>query len=306
MTIHHTLPRPTLLLVDSNKKKLDYFRAMFSQQYNLEVSTNGQEAVNLVYDLDIDLILSAVEVPTISGKELTVLVKNNPLTEHIQLILFTENSSTEEEQKCLDIGAIDYINQHTPKQIIKSRVQNHMSLVEQHKRLEYTSCTDGLTGLANRMQLDTSLNRIWHAAIRAGYSIGVLMIDIDHFKDYNDQYGHIMGDECLKSVAAAIARSKGREEDVAARFGGEEFVLLLPYTDLSGAQRVAKKLINNVQKLKIPAAKNANADHVTVSVGVAALTPKFDPLQSIRPIELINLADINLFKAKRAGRNRLC
>lgn len=306
MNLNHTLPRSTLLLVESNKTTLDSLRAMFEQKYIVEVAEDGQQAVNIIYDLDIDLILCAVDAATISGQELCVLVKSNPLTQHIPIILLTQSSTIEEEQACLEIGAIDYINTHVPPQIIYSRVQNHMRLVEQQKVLEYVSCTDGLTGLSNRMQLDTTLNRIWHAAIRAGHSIGLLIIDIDHFKDYNDQFGHIEGDECLKKVATAIAQTKSREEDFAARFGGEEFVLLLPYTNLSGAKRVAKQLLNNVRKLKIPAAKSANAEHVTVSVGVAAITPKFDPLQTISPIELINQADKNLFKAKRAGRDRLC
>lgn len=306
MILDHTLPQSTLLLVLSDQQTLDSLNTMFGQHYVIKVAGDGQQAVNLIYELDIDLILSAEDVTTISGSELCMLVKNNPLTQHIPVIIMASKPSVEDEQICLETGAIDYIHQDATPQIIHSRIINHMRLVEQQKRLEYVSCTDGLTGLANRMQLDTTLNRIWHAAIRAGCSIGLLMIDIDHFKDYNDQYGHIKGDECLKLVASAIAASKGRDEDVAARFGGEEFILLLPYTDLAGARKVARQLLKNVQNLNIPAAKNANAPQVTVSVGVAASTPKFDPLQSISPMELINRADIKLFKAKRAGRNRIC
>jgi diguanylate cyclase (GGDEF)-like protein len=306
MNLNPTLPRSILLLVTSNPQILNDWQAMFAHEYIVEVAENGQQAINLIYELDIDLILSAVNVPSISGPELCLLVKKNPLTQHIPLILLASAASIEEEQRCLEIGAIDYITQHATQEIIHSRIVNHMRLVEQQKVFEYVSCTDGLTGLANRMQLDTTLNRMWHAAIRAGHSIGLLMIDIDHFKDYNDQFGHIEGDECLKLVAATIASSKGREEDFAARFGGEEFVLLLPYTDLVGAKRVARQLIKNIQNLNIPAAKNANAEQVTVSVGVAAISPKFDSLQNISPTELINQADIKLFKAKRAGRNRIC
>jgi diguanylate cyclase (GGDEF)-like protein len=306
MNLNPTLPRSILLLVASDPQILNGWQAIFGSEYIVEVAEDGQQAINLVYELDIDLILSAVNVPSISGPELCLLIKKNPLTQHIPLIFLASAASIEEEQRCLEIGAIDYITQHATQQIIHSRIVNHMRLVEQQKVFEYVSCTDGLTGLANRMQLDTTLNRMWHAAIRAGHSIGLLMIDIDHFKDYNDQFGHIEGDECLKSVAATIASSKGREEDFAARFGGEEFVLLLPYTDLVGAKRVARQLIKNIQNLNIPAAKNSNVEQVTVSVGVAAISPKFDPLQNISPIELINQADINLFKAKRAGRNRIC
>tara|TARA_R110000868_G_scaffold1772_12_gene14144 strand:+ start:1063 stop:1983 length:921 start_codon:yes stop_codon:yes gene_type:complete len=306
MTVSYTLPRSTLLLVDADTQQLATLRTMFSEDYNIEEAHDGKQAANAAFDKDIDLILCAVQSPNISGPELCTLIKNNPVTSHIPIILLSNKASAEEEQMCLELGAIDYINHKTAKQILFSRVHNHMVLVEHQKMLEHVSSTDGLTGLANRMQLDTTLNRVWHAAIRAGHSIGLLMIDIDHFKFYNDEFGHIQGDECLKLVASAIAKSKCREEDFAARYGGEEFVLLLPYTTLEGATKVAKQLLKNIRKLNIPAAQRAETDRVTVSVGVAAMSPKFDPLQNISPMELINQADMQLFKAKRAGRDRLC
>jgi diguanylate cyclase (GGDEF)-like protein len=306
MTAGYTLPRSTLLVVDGDTQQIAALRTMFSLEYNIEVAKEGKQAINSAFDLDIDLILCAVNSPNISGPELCALVKNNPLTRHIPIILLADKASPEEEQMCLEVGAIDYISRKTLAQILHLRVRNHMILVEHQKMLEYVSSTDGLTGLANRMQLDTTLNRVWHAAIRAGNSIGLLMIDIDHFKFYNDEFGHVQGDECLKMVASAIANSKCREEDFAARYGGEEFVLLLPYTTLEGAKKVAKQLLKNIRQLNIPAAQRAETDRVTVSVGVAAISPKFDPIQNISPMELINQADMQLFKAKRSGRDRLC
>ena len=306
MTTGYTLPRSTLLLVDADKQQIATLRRMFSHEYNIEVAQDGKHAANSAFDMDIDLILCAVNSPLISGSELCALVKNNPITRHIPIILLADNATADEEQMCLEAGAIDYISRATLPPILLSRVRNHMGLVEHQKMLEHVSSTDGLTGLANRMQLDTTLNRVWHAAIRAGHSIGLLMIDIDHFKFYNDEFGHIQGDECLKLVASTIAKSKYREEDFAARYGGEEFVLLLPYTTLDGAKKVAKALLKNIRQLNIPAPSRAGSDRVTVSVGVAAMSPKFDPLQNISPMELINQADMQLFKAKRAGRDRLC
>lgn len=306
MTIGYTLPRSTLLVVDADTQQIAALRTMFSHEYNIEVVQDGKEAANTAFDRDIDLILCAVNSPNISGPELCALVKNNPITCHIPIILLADDASPEEEQMCLEIGAIDYIRRKALPQILHSRVRNHMILVEHQKMLEHVSSTDGLTGLANRMQLDTTLNRVWHAAIRAGHSIGLLMIDIDHFKFYNDEFGHIQGDECLKMVASTIAKCKCRDEDFAARYGGEEFVLLLPYTTLDGATKVAKQLLKNVRQLNIPAAARTEADRVTVSVGVAAMSPKFDPVQNISPMELINQADMQLFKAKRSGRDRLC
>ena len=306
MTIGYTLPRSTLLLVDADTQQIATLRTMFSREYNIEEALDGKEAADSAFDKDIDLILCAVDSPKMSGPELCTHIKNNPVTCHIPIILLAHEPSVEEELSCLKIGAIDYISRKTNKQILFSRVVNHMVLVEHQKMLEHVSSTDGLTGLANRMQLDTTLNRVWHAATRSGQSVGLLMIDIDHFKFYNDQFGHVQGDECLKLVASAIAKSQCREEDFAARYGGEEFVLLLPYTTLDGAKKVAKQLLNNIRQLNIPAAQRAGTDRVTVSVGVASMSPKFDPVQNISPMELINQADMQLFKAKRAGRDRLC
>ena len=306
MTTGFTLPRSTLLLVETDTQQIASLQGMFSSEYNIEVAKEVKQAANIAFDMDIDLILCAVGSPSISGPELCRLIKNNPITQHIPVILLADQPSSAEEQMCLELGAIDYVNRDSVPAILFSRVRNHMVLVEHQKMLEHVSSTDGLTGLANRMQLDTTLNRVWHAAIRAGHSVGLLMIDIDHFKFYNDEFGHIQGDECLKLVASAIAKSQCREEDFAARYGGEEFVLLLPYTTLEGAKKVAKQLLNNVRQLNIPAAKRSGTDRVTVSVGVASMSPKFDPVQNISPMELIKQADSQLFKAKRAGRDRLC
>ena len=179
-----------------------------------------------------------------------------------------------------------------------------MLMVAQHKRLAQVSCTDGLTGLANRMQLDTMLNKEWYAAVRGGHSVAALMIDIDHFKLFNDEFGHLEGDACLKIIAAIIASSKRRERDFAARYGGEEFVLLLPFTDLNGAKQVAQELIENVQNRNIKSAKQASHPMVTISIGISAFSPTHKKSATADPIDLIDKADINLFKAKQAGRNQ--
>lgn len=305
MTKSFTLPPSTLLLVDHRTNNLEALKAMFGHEYNIELAMDGKQAFTIACEKDIDLILCSVNCNIISGPELCTLIKNNPITHHIPVIVLTHQPSCEEEELCLEVGVIDYISYRVKPQILYTRVYNHMGLVEQQKVLEHVSSTDGLTGLANRLQLDTTLSRIWHTAIRTGSSIGLLMVDIDHFKLYNDEFGHIKGDECLKMVAAAIAKSKLRDEDFAARYGGEEFVLLLPFTELVGTKKVAKQLIKKIQGLNIPAASKATTKHVTVSVGVAAMSPKFDPIRNISPMKLIAQADKNLFKAKRAGRNQV-
>ena len=302
----YKLPRSTLLLVDHDQQQIERLQKLFGGKYQIELAENGEIALQTAFDGDIDLVLCSAESQLIGGAELCSEIKNNPVTQHIPVIMYSPHPSEAQEQVCLDQGAIDYVSYQSSDSLVHSRVRNHMMLVEQQKVLEHVSCTDGLTGLANRMQLDTTLNRQWYAALRAGNSIALLMIDIDHFKYYNDEYGHLQGDECLRQVADAIEQSKCRQEDFAARYGGEEFVLLLPYTNLQGASQIAAQLLENVRKLQIPAAPQAAHKQVTVSVGVAAMSPKFDPHSISEPTELIKLADQKLFAAKRSGRNKFC
>jgi diguanylate cyclase (GGDEF)-like protein len=154
------------------------------------------------------------------------------------------------------------------------------------------------------MQLDTMLNKEWYAAVRGSHCVSALIIDIDHFKLFNDEFGHLEGDKCLKIIATIIASSKRRERDFAARYGGEEFVLLLPFTDLNGAKEVAQELIKNVQNRGIKSARKASYPVVTISVGIATFSAIHTKNAVQGPIDLINKADINLFKAKQAGRNQ--
>lgn len=169
------------------------------------------------------------------------------------------------------------------------------------KLLERLSATDGLTGIANRRNFDDTLAREWRRAIRDGSIISLLMCDIDFFKLYNDHYGHLAGDDCLRRIAAALASCARRPADLAARYGGEEFVCLLPATDAPGAMQIAESLRRSVEQLDIPHERSSVAPHVTISVGVATIAPQRGQL----PSELVRRADERLYEAKKNGRNRI-
>jgi diguanylate cyclase (GGDEF)-like protein len=300
-TYHHHL---TLLIIDEDVVSISTLTSLFAKAFNIEIAQDGKVALQSIMLKDIDLVLSVVNTPIISGQELCTFVKNSQLTAHIPVMFLADNPSPEEEEECLAMGAVDYINKKTRPSILVSRVTNLMTMVAQQKRLAQVSCTDGLTGLANRMQLDIMLNKEWYAAVRGSHSVAALIIDIDHFKLFNDEFGHLEGDSCLKIIASIIASSKRRERDFAARYGGEEFVLLLPFTDLNGAKQVAKELIQNVQNRSIQSAKQASHSVVTISVGISAFSPTHTKNAVVSPLDLIDKADINLFKAKQAGRNQ--
>jgi diguanylate cyclase (GGDEF)-like protein len=298
---HH---QHTILIIDDDVVSISILTSIFAKKFNIEIAQDGKVALQTIMLKDIDLVLSVVNTPIISGQELCTFVKNSQLTAHIPVMFLAEHPSADEEDECLALGAVDYIDKKIRPSILVSRVSNQMIMVAQHKRLAQVSCTDGLTGLANRMQLDTMLNKEWYAAVRGNHSVAALMIDIDHFKLFNDEFGHLEGDTCLKIIAAIIASSKRRERDFAARYGGEEFVLLLPFTDLNGAKQVAQELIDNVQDRNIKSAKQASHPMVTISIGISAFSPTHKKNASADPIDLIDKADINLFKAKQAGRNQ--
>jgi diguanylate cyclase (GGDEF)-like protein len=294
----------TLLIIDDDVVSISTLTSLFSKTFNIEIAQDGKVALQSIMLKDIDLVLSVVNTPIISGQELCTFVKNSQLAAHIPVMFLADTPSLDEEDECLAMGAVDYIDKKVRSSILVSRVTNQMLIVAQPKRLAQVSCTDGLTGLANRMQLDTMLNKEWYAAVRGSHSVAALMIDIDHFKLFNDEFGHLEGDTCLKIIASIIASSKRRERDFAARYGGEEFVLLLPFTDLKGAKQVAQELIENVQNRKIKSAKQASHPVVTISIGISAFSPTHKNNAAANPIDLIDKADINLFKAKQAGRNQ--
>lgn len=172
------------------------------------------------------------------------------------------------------------------------------ALEEANAKLELLSNTDGLTGIANRRNFDQALAMEWNRAQRSGTPLSLIMLDVDHFKHYNDQYGHLAGDDCLCAIASALSLGGQRSSDMTGRFGGEEFVVLLPNTDQGGALEIARRIRQEVMDLAIPHADTA-ADVVTVSLGVACLAPA----QQHNPDTLLREADAALYRAKQSGRN---
>lgn len=166
--------------------------------------------------------------------------------------------------------------------------------------LEALSVTDELTGLHNRRFFNDQLHLEWSRGIRSNEPLALVLLDIDYFKQYNDEYGHIAGDECLKSVARVLQHSLLRSSDVTTRYGGEEFCILLPNTTLEGAFKIADRIRFAIARLEIPHATSEVSSLVTLSDGIACLKPS----SQTNPAELVSLADEALYKAKELGRNR--
>ena len=167
--------------------------------------------------------------------------------------------------------------------------------------LQNLAARDGLTGIANRRSFDDRLQLEWLRTQRESQPLSLIMMDVDFFKRYNDNYGHQQGDECLRQVAEAMATAVFRPADLVARSGGEEFVVVMPNTNETGALAVAKRICERIRGLAIPHAYSDVAEHVTASIGVATLIPQPDHPSS----ELVSAADAALYSAKHAGRNRV-
>jgi diguanylate cyclase (GGDEF)-like protein len=172
-------------------------------------------------------------------------------------------------------------------------------LEESNRLLQHLSTIDTLTGLANRRRFDEAIGREWRRAMRDRTPLSLIFCDIDFFKGYNDTYGHPAGDDCLRRVARCVAEMFSRPADLPARFGGEEFVVLLANTDAPGAVHLAERLRANVEALRLPHSSSPIGPYLTISLGVAATVP---PLRSL-PADLIGVADRALYEAKREGRN---
>ena len=184
---------------------------------------------------------------------------------------------------------------------ISERKKMEEELLALNRKLEALSLQDGLTGVANRRLLDQTLKSEWFHAMRDHQPLSLIVLDIDHFKQYNDCYGHLMGDECLTRVAQALNKIPLRATDLFARFGGEEFVLLLPKANLESAVEIAEKCRSLVHDLAIPHEKSGTRNVLTISVGVASITPAADS----EPASLFAAADRMLYQAKECGRNRV-
>jgi diguanylate cyclase (GGDEF)-like protein/PAS domain S-box-containing protein len=182
---------------------------------------------------------------------------------------------------------------------ISERKKTEEELIRLQKELEALSFKDGLTGVANRRMFDSIMEMEWPHARRNNQPLSLILLDIDYFKQYNDHYGHIQGDECLKRVAQSLSAAAARSRDFFARFGGEEFVLVLPETDAESAKKVAERCRNLIFKEQIPHEKSQVSQILTVSLGVGTIIPS----QKDEPMAFIEAVDRLLYQAKQSGRN---
>lgn len=290
----------SVLVVDDAISNIKMLGEILTNECNVVFATSGKTALQQAEKLQPDLILLDIVMPEMDGYEVCRLLRQNRQTKHIPIIFVTALDNISDEEKGLELGAIDYISKPFHPPIVKMRIRNHLELVRHRKRLKLLSTIDGLTGIANRRRFDDLLLKEWGRAQREKEPISVLLIDIDNFKKYNDTYGHLQGDECLRTVAHALKTACKRLTDVMARYGGEEFAAVLPKTDLNGGSVFAAKIIKMIGELELEHDQNAEFGKITVSIGVTSVIPNDD----ITSVEAIDFADGCLYEAKETGRNK--
>ena len=276
-------------------------------------AVTGQDAITLFRKHRPDIVLLDAILPDIDGFDIAKKFRRMEKGDEWTAIIFlTSMDKDEDVAHGIDAGGDDYLLKPISEVVLKAKINAMRRLVEMqralvgvtqelntaNKELERLSTTDGLTGIANRRFFDQLSLREWQRCERMKKPMALIMVDVDHFKKYNDTYGHQGGDECLKAVAAQVARAAPRASDLAARYGGEEFVLVLGETTVDGAKWVANNIRQHVAELNIPHSAS-NIGHVSVSCGVASLMP----LEGMSFEILLKIADEALYKAKEQGRN---
>lgn len=273
--------------------------------YKAIPAESGEEALGLFVENDIDLVVLDVEMPGIDGFETCRVLRTLDPSTWFPVIYLSGTNSDEYVVKGLDAGGDAYITKPVNPRVLESIIKAmgriadmKKALREANKELEKLAHYDGLTQILNRRGFDEALERYWKQSQRDDSDISLILIDVDHFKLYNDHYGHMQGDDCLKEVAKALEGALLRPIDLAARYGGEEFAVVLPKTNTEGAENVAQRLLDAVADLKIPHEKSSTTSLVSVSMGIATT-------QGARDITtLINNADEALYKSKQNGRNQ--
>jgi len=293
--------RPRILIVDDIPANIKSLNGILADDYNIIFATDWRKGLELARRLLPDIILLDIMMPDMDGFEICRRLKSDADTRDVPVIFITSLDSEADEEKGLAIGGADYIAKPFRPAIVKLRVRNLLQLKLQRDRLEALTMTDGMTEIANRRRFDQHLDQEWRRCERMHVPLSAIMMDIDRFKEFNDNYGHSAGDDCIRRIARALAGIPTRPGDLVARYGGEEFACLLPGTDLEGAQAIASRLLAAVEGLDIPHAWSNVTPKVSISAGVASMVPSRDD----QPVSLMKQADAMLYEAKNRGRNRV-
>ena len=271
------------------------------------IAENGEKAVQLVDEWDIDLIIMDVEMPGLNGFETTRLIRENLGERWLPIIFVTGKNDDKSLEQGIAAGGDDYLIKPVSRAILRAKItameriaNMRQELHELNDNLKRLSQRDSLTQLLNRRTFEERADERWRQATRTQEPLTIMLFDIDYFKRYNDYYGHVAGDECIRQVAHILERGFHRPQDVVARYGGEEFIALLPNTDLEGAEHLWCTIEDNLDALNIEHRESPSYGRVTLSAGGCTLTYTTGATLE----QAIEYADRALYNSKTLGRNR--
>lgn len=289
-----------ILIIDDNVPNIRLLATVLADKATILFATSGARGLQIAREKRPQLILLDLQMPDMNGYEVCRELKKDPVTQECVVIFVTGNTNSEAEVAGLEAGAVDYLTKPLNPPIVRARVQTHLVLKQHAEMLQQLASRDGLTGLYNRRYFDHQLGIEWRRHQRQALSLSLALIDVDHFKAYNDGYGHLEGDACLRQVAQVLAQCTRRPGELVSRYGGEEFAAILPATGIEDGARYGGWLCAQMRARQLPHAHSATAAHVTISVGIATVMP----VPGVDMNVLLSQADSALYKAKQLGRNQ--
>ena len=322
--------KPINILIIDDQRTIRVLLADILKQMgykNVDLASTSEEGFKIIQNKlkrgeEIDLILLDINLPDNNGVEICEELKKKSEFKDVPIVMITGNEDSATLKKAFAVGASDYITKNVSEIEIKARISSALNLRKEikkrnarekelkktarklkaaNKKLEEMASQDGLTNLANRRLFDKIIKKEWQQAQKRNNCLGLIMLDIDYFKRYNDYYGHQAGDDCLKELAAVMKEVISPEKDLVARYGGEEFAIILPESNLRKIEAVTKKLQAKIDNLKIEHPDSPIANYVTVSIGGVVTRPQRN--ESFE--QLIEKTDDLLYKAKKNGRNQI-
>ena len=289
-----------ILIVDDSLLQATQLKKIIDDEYDVTIAQTAEDGLRKAKDEDFSLILLDVVMPEMDGFTLLKKLQEELITQNVPVILITSLADAVNEQHGLVLGAVDYITKPYIPLIVKARVNTHVKLYQYRRQIEQQSMTDQLTGVANRRRYDRYSLTKWREAVRLQVPFTICMFGIDHFKAYNDTFGHPAGDKVIAAIAKTLSAYLKRSTDFVARYGGEEFVALSMGDSSEKMFAYLKKIRQAIEDLHIPHNPDVS-EWVTVSVGGVTVVPPAEGNYGF----FLQLADTMLYDAKRHGRNRV-